>query len=67
MSELSKSKHTISAEEASLRWDQSLALISTFTEIWLDNPQLARQAGRRVQEFVMPLAEVQRLHAGDLT
>jgi hypothetical protein len=60
------SSKNITAQEAAARWEQSLALVSTFTQIWLSNPKLARQAGRRVEEFVMPLIEVQRLHASDL-
>lgn len=57
---------TISAHDADIRWKQSLALYSTFAEIWIKNPQLAKQAGRRVQELVMPLVEVQRRHLDDL-
>jgi hypothetical protein len=56
----------ISAHDANLRWQQSLQLYSTFAEIWIQNPQLAKQAGRRVQELVMPLVDVQRLHLNDL-
>ncbi len=56
----------ISAQDASARWEQTLALATTFTQIWLANPKLAKQAGRRVEEFVMPLAEVQKRHANDL-
>ena len=56
----------ISAEDANFRWEQALALYSTFTEIWINNPKLAKQAGRRVQELVMPLEEVQQRHLNDL-
>jgi hypothetical protein len=57
---------TISEEDAAKRWEQSLALFTTFTQIWMANPELAKQAGRRVEELVMPLDEVQERHANDL-
>ncbi|MES2941446.1 MAG: hypothetical protein V4772_01100 [Pseudomonadota bacterium] len=57
---------TINAADAAMRWHQSLQLVSTFTEIWIQNPQLAKQAGRRVEEFVLPLVEVQKRHLHDL-
>jgi hypothetical protein len=52
-----------SAEELDQRWQQSLAQFELWTQIWKDNPQLAAQAGQRVQELMMPIAEVQRLYA----
>ena len=68
MSDSSKlPSRTISAEDAAKRWEQSLALFTTFTQIWMSNPLLAKQAGRRVQELVMPLDEVQKRHANDLS
>ena len=57
----------IDPETALARWEQGQALTQLFTEIWLSNPALAKKAGLRVQEFVMPLAEVQRRHLGDLS
>ena len=33
---------------------------------WHSNPHLASQGGERVRQLLMPLNEVQRLHAGDL-
>ncbi|MFN0041545.1 MAG: hypothetical protein ACKVP2_18690 [Burkholderiales bacterium] len=57
---------TINAVDAARRWEQSLALVTTFTQIWMSNPLLAKQAGRKVEEFVMPLFEVQKRHANDL-
>ena len=59
-------RRVISAQDANLRWEQALALYSTFTEIWISNPQLAKQAGRRVQELMMPIDQVQQLHRNDL-
>ena len=56
----------ISAYDANIRWQQSLELSTTFAQIWIQNPQLARQAGRRVEEYVMPLSEVQLRHFDDL-
>jgi hypothetical protein len=52
-----------SAEELDRRWQQSLAQFELWTQIWKDNPQLAMQAGQRVQELMMPIAEVQRIYA----
>ena len=67
MSDATKlSPKIISAQDANLRWEQALALYSTFTEIWISNPQLAKQAGRRVQELMMPIDQVQQLHRNDL-
>ena len=60
------SPKNISAEDANCRWEQAIALYLTFTEIWINNPKLAKQAGRRVKELVMPIAEVQQLHLHDL-
>ena len=58
---------TISPQLAALRCEQGMALTALFSETWLSNPQLAKQAGRRIQEFVMPLSAVQQLHLNDLT
>jgi hypothetical protein len=67
MSEAStQPRRVISAQDAKLRWEQALALYSTFTEIWISNPHLAKQAGRRVQELMMPIDQVQQLHRNDL-
>lgn len=66
MSEPEIHSRTISAQDAAARWQQSLELCSTFAQIWIENPQLAKQAGRRVEEFVMPLAEVRKRHLDDL-
>jgi hypothetical protein len=57
---------TIGAEDAARRWEQSLTSVTTFTQIWLANPALAKQAGRKVEGFVMPLDEVRKRHAKDL-
>jgi hypothetical protein len=59
-------RKVISAQDANLRWEQALALYTTFTEIWNSNPQLAKQAGRRVQELMLPIDQVQHLHRNDL-
>ena len=56
----------IDAQTAQARWEQGQALTQLFTDIWLSNPVLAKQAGKRVEEFLMPLADVQRRHLGDL-
>jgi hypothetical protein len=59
-------RKVISEQDANLRWEQALALYTTFTEMWISNPQLAKQAGRRVQELMMPIDQVQQLHRNDL-
>jgi hypothetical protein len=51
---------------AQARWEQALSLYETWTEIWLSNPLLAHQAGRRVEELISTLSEVQRRRAQDL-
>lgn len=67
MSDVMKSSSTvISASDADTRWRQSLELYSTFAEIRINNPKIAKQAGQRVQELVMPVVEVQRRHLDDL-
>jgi hypothetical protein len=53
----------IPRELAEARLQQGLALLDFWTEIWAANPHLARQAGRRVEEFMMPRDEVQRRYA----
>lgn len=58
---------TIDAPTAAARWAQALSLFETFVEIWGANPQLARQAGRRVEELMLPSDEVRRRHIHDLT
>lgn len=45
------------------RWDDARTMMLRF---WQDNPHLARQGGERVRQLMMPLHEVQRLHAGEL-
>ncbi len=47
------------AQQLDERWQQSLAQFELWTQIWRDNPELAKQAGKRVQELMMPLSEVQ--------
>jgi hypothetical protein len=51
---------------AHARWQQSLALYETWTEIWQSNPTLAQQAGARVNDLMSTLSEVQRRNAQDL-
>ena len=51
------------AEQTETRWLQSLAQFELWTQIWRDNPQLAQQAGKRVQELMMPLETAQKNYA----
>ena len=60
-------KLRIDAHTAQMRWEQGRALTLLFSDIWKCNPLLAAKAGCRVQEFMMPLAEVPRRHGRDLS
>jgi hypothetical protein len=51
------------AQEIDQRWQQSLAQFELWTEIWKNNPELAKQAGRRVQELMLPIEVVQQQYA----
>lgn len=46
------------AEQLQQRWEQSLVQFEMWKQIWRDNPELARQAGKRVQELMLPLADI---------
>ena len=65
MAEL-ESPGAIPRDVAQQRLQQALALMEFFVAVWSSNPALARQAGRRVEEFMLPRDEVQRRHANDL-
>ena len=45
------------------RWINSLAQFELWTSIWSDNPQLAKNAGVRVEELMMPIEAVQHRYA----
>jgi hypothetical protein len=53
----------IPQELAEARFQQGLAMLEFMVEVWSANPHLARQAGRRVEEFMMTRDEVQRRYA----
>lgn len=57
---------SISEEQAAARYNQNLDLVELMTQIWLENPALLRQAGRKAQAFMLPLEQVQLRHANDL-
>jgi hypothetical protein len=59
-------RHSIPRDMAQARMQQSLALADFFASVWSSNPKLARQAGRKVEEFMMTREEVRRRHAHDL-
>lgn len=64
MNEVNALKPTvITPAQAQERWEQALALFNTWTTVWADNPTFAKQAGKRVEELMLPLAEVQLRHA----
>ena len=52
-----------SAELIEARWQQSQALYELCTRVWAERPELARRAGRRVEELMMPLDAVQARYA----
>ena len=57
---------TLSAPNAEImneRWNNALAQFELWTSIWSDNPQLARNAGVRVEELMMPIEAVQHRYA----
>jgi hypothetical protein len=56
----------IPREIAEARLQQGLALMDFFVMVWASNPHLARQAGPRIEEFMMTRDEVQRRHSHDL-
>jgi hypothetical protein len=51
------------AEQLQQRWEQSLAQFEMWTQIWRENPQLAKQSGHRVEELMMSLSAVQPRYA----
>jgi hypothetical protein len=53
----------IPQELAEARFQQGRAMLEFMVEVWSANPQLARQASRRVEEFMMTRDEVWRRHA----
>ena len=57
---------TLSAPNAEImneRWNNALAQFELWTSIWSDNPQLAKNAGVRVEELMMPIEAVQHRYA----
>lgn len=54
------------AEVLQERWLNILAQFELWTQIWAANPELAKQAGTRVEELMMPIAAVQARYAGYL-
>ena len=67
MDKARESRHDmIDAPTAAARWAQALSMFDFFVEVWRVNPQLAKQSGRRIEELMLPIAEVRRRHANDL-
>ena len=54
---------TPTAESVSEPCSNALAQFELWTSIWLENPQLAKSAGVRVEELMMPIEEVQHRYA----
>ena len=52
-----------SAEVIQERWLNILAQFELWTQIWAANPELAIQAGTRVEELMMPIDAVQARYA----
>ena len=53
----------LTADIVNERWICALAQFELWTSIWSDNPQLARNAGVRVEELMMPIEAVQHRYA----
>lgn len=51
------------AEMVNERWMNALSQTELWTFIWLNSPQLAKNAGTRVEELMMPIEMVQRRSA----
>ena len=51
------------AEVLQERWLNILAQFELWTQIWAANPELAKQAGSRVEELMMPIEAVQARYA----
>ena len=49
------------------RWVNALAQFELWASIWSENPQLAKSAGVRVEELMMPLDEVRLRNLGKWT
>ena len=47
------------ADQVQERWLSALAQFELWTQIWAANPELAKKAGSRVEELMMPLEAVQ--------
>lgn len=56
-----------SADVVQERWLNALAQFELWTQIWADNPELAKKAGIRVEELMMPLSAVQPRYANYLS
>ena len=54
------------AEVLQERWLNILAQFELWTQIWAANPELAKQAGPRAEELMMPIEAVHLRYAGYL-
>lgn len=54
------------AEVLHERWLNILAQFELWTQIWAANPELAKQAGTRAEELMMPIEAVRLRYAGYL-
>lgn len=70
MTEQTFTKQTLTgvpaAEVLQERWLNILAQFELWTQIWAANPELAKQAGTRVEELMMPLERVHARYAAYL-
>ncbi len=70
MTEQTFTKQTLTsvpaAEVIQERWLNILEQFELWTQIWAANPELAKQAGSRVEELMMPIEAVQARYAGYL-
>ena len=54
---------TPTADQIEQRWQQSLAQFELWTQIWAENPDIAKRSGARVEELMMPIDAVRQRYA----
>ena len=63
MFDLNSRVPTPSAEVLEERWQQHLAQFELWTQIWAENPDIAKRSGARVEELMMPIDAVRQRYA----
>jgi hypothetical protein len=60
---MTKQSSVPAADVLQERWLNVLAQFELWTQIWADNPELAKKAGARVEELMMPIEAVHSRYA----